>query len=98
MARRVAWTQKARDRLQAIFLRIKDDNPEAARRWREEINQAARSLDELYERGRVVPELGITDIRELLLGNYRLIYEIEPKRVVILSVRHGSQNPDTFRL
>ncbi|MCE7875418.1 type II toxin-antitoxin system RelE/ParE family toxin [bacterium CPR1] len=98
MARRVIWSQKARDQLQIIFLQIKQDDPEAARRWRERIVQAARSLDELSERGRVVPELGAPDIHELILGNYRLVHRVEAKRIVVLTIRHVCRDPDTFRL
>ena len=39
--------------------------------------------------GRIVPELNITKIRELILGNYRIIYKIiNKKRIDILTREH----------
>jgi plasmid stabilization system protein ParE len=38
-----------------------------------------------------VPELGRDDIREVLRGNYRIIYRILPTRVEILAVYHAAQ-------
>lgn len=40
--------------------------------------------------GRVVPEAGDKTIRELILGNYRIIYLIvNPEQIDILTVHHG---------
>jgi plasmid stabilization system protein ParE len=36
-----------------------------------------------------VPELDRDEIRELLFGEYRVIYRLDPKRIVVLTVRHG---------
>ena len=41
------------------------------------------------KRGRVVPEAGREEIRELLYGQYRIIYRVEEGSVSILTVRHG---------
>ena len=38
--------------------------------------------------GRKVPELGRDEIRQVLHGKYRLIYRIDAKRLVVLTVRH----------
>ena len=37
----------------------------------------------------MVPELGETNVRELLIGNYRLIFEVQEKTVYILGLIHG---------
>ncbi len=39
----------------------------------------------------VVPEIGDQQFRELIYGNYRIIYRIEKKRLSILTIRHGKQ-------
>jgi toxin ParE1/3/4 len=56
------------------------------------VRDAARSLCELAERGRRVPELEPTELRELLLGNYRLIYRIEQAAVSIVAFVHGARD------
>lgn len=53
----------------------------------------ARSLEELAERGRIVPELDQPTVRELVVGSYRLIYEIdEEERVYVLGLIHGARD------
>lgn len=50
------------------------------------------SLNEFSERGRVVPEIGNPNIREIFIKEYRLIYRIEESRVVILGLIHGKRD------
>jgi plasmid stabilization system protein ParE len=45
-----------------------------------------------------VPEIARDDIRQLLYGDYRIIYRIDPRRVVILTVRHGRRRWDLEEL
>ena len=86
---KVVWSPLAVDRVKEAALYIARDNAEAARRWAEGVFAAAAELRQFADRGRVVPELGRGDVRELLHGNYRITYRIERNRVAILTVRHG---------
>jgi plasmid stabilization system protein ParE len=85
---RVTWSPLAIDRAAEAAAYIAKDSPTAARRWVDELFKAAASLARLPERGRRVPELPRPDLRELLFGNYRIVYRIEPRRIAILTVRH----------
>ncbi|NTV66601.1 MAG: type II toxin-antitoxin system RelE/ParE family toxin [Chlorobaculum sp.] len=44
------------------------------------------SIASFPEMGRVVPEFSRADIREILVGNYRIVYRVNPTQVVILTV------------
>ena len=58
---------------------------------------AAQSLKKFPQRGRIVPELRDASVREIFVKQYRLIYEIGPNRVVVLSFLHGArQFPETI--
>jgi len=48
-------------------------------------------LKSFPESGRIVPETENKSIRELIYGNYRLIYRLEEKKISVLTVRHGKQ-------
>ena len=85
---RVVWTPLAIDRAAEAAAHIAKDSPAAARRWVDELFAAVATLARLPERGRRVPELPRADVRELLFGNYRVIYRLEPRRVAVLTVRH----------
>lgn len=41
--------------------------------------------------GRTVPEIRNNQFRELIYGNYRIVYRIEKKQISILTIRHGMQ-------
>lgn len=41
--------------------------------------------------GRIVPELGDGKTREVIVTNYRVMYEVESDAVIILTVLHGAR-------
>lgn len=54
--------------------------------------QASRSLAELWDRGRIVPELADPRVRELLLSRYRVVYEVFDDRIAVTRVIHASRD------
>jgi addiction module RelE/StbE family toxin len=92
MAGRVRWTENAGRDLESIADYVYQDSPHYAATLVQKIRTAARSLNEMPERGRVVPELGDPRIRELLVGNYRLIYQLADESVILLAVIHGARD------
>ncbi len=57
-----------------------------------EAREAARSLRQFANRGRVVPEENDPDIRELFVRSYRLIYRVRPGEVQIINFIHGARD------
>ncbi len=85
---RVVWSPLAIERAAEATAYSAKDSPAAARRWVDELFESVATLSRMPERGRRVPEMTRTDVRELLFGSYRVVYRIEPRRVAILTVRH----------
>ena len=92
MARKVNWAYEATTDLEALAEYIARDSAFYASAFVREIRDASRLLNEFSERGRIVPELGNPNIRELFVREYRLIYSIEESRVVILGLIHGKRD------
>jgi len=92
MARRVIWAPRARYDIRLAREYIARDSPEAARKFVRAVIQIGRSLAELSECGRVVPELDEPGVREVFVSRYRVIFEVHEDRVAILRVIHGSRN------
>jgi plasmid stabilization system protein ParE len=88
---RVIWSPLALARVVEIADRIRWDKPGAADRWVERLFGTVDTLVDSPRRCRKVPELDRPDVRELLFGNYRVIYRIEEGALVVLTVRHGRQ-------
>lgn len=85
------WSPLAVERVTEIAQYIARDNPAAAEAWVNTIFSKVGDLKTFPESGRLVPETNNHNIRELIYGNYRIIYRIEKKRISILTVRHGKQ-------
>ncbi len=92
MARRVAWTETAWRDLERIADYIAEDSPGYAAALVRDVRDRARSLEEMAERGRMVPELEDPAVRELIIGSYRLVYEIEDSDVYVLGLIHGARD------
>jgi toxin ParE1/3/4 len=67
------------------------DKPIAAEKWIAAVFLKVEQLASSPEIGRVVPEIGYDQFRELIYGNYRIIYCIEKIQVSILTIRHDRQ-------
>ncbi|MHB8809357.1 MAG: type II toxin-antitoxin system RelE/ParE family toxin [Desulfobulbaceae bacterium] len=88
---KIVWASVAIDRATEIAGYIARDSPSAAAKWVETLFSKVELLATAPESGRVVPEVNRLDIRELIYGNYRIIYLIEKNRISILTVRHSKQ-------
>lgn len=88
---KIVWSPRALERANEIAEYIAEDNPDAAKLWLIETFGVVGRLEDWPRSGRVVPEAGHDKIREILQGNYRIIYRIESKQISILTVRHGRQ-------
>jgi len=85
---KLVWARRAVARAREIAAYIAADRTAAAK-WVDDVFAAVASLKAHPRRGRKVPELNRPEIRELLHGSYRIIYRQDPRRVVVLTIRHG---------
>lgn len=88
---KIIWSPLAIDRASEIAEYIAQDKPSAAEKWINTVFAKIGQLQSSPEIGRVVPEIRDNQLRELIYGNYRIIYRIERKRISILTIRHGKQ-------
>jgi len=88
---RIIWSPLALERAAEIAAYISRDNPTAAEKWVDTVFSKVEQLKSFPESGRIVPEINNKDFRELIYGNYRIIYRLEKTQVSILTIRHGKQ-------
>ncbi len=89
----------ALEKLEATAKYIALDKPSAADKWVNDIFDRTDLLASQPEIGREVPELLGSNYREVVFGNYRIIYKIG-NEVNILTVRNSRQliNSDNIEL
>ena len=88
---KLVWTDQSIRKLDEIFLYIAMDSPVGAGRWVANLIAKVDRLREFPQSGRRVPEVPKKEFRELVVGNYRIIYRIARGTVFILTVRHFKQ-------
>ena len=85
----ILWTERARADVVDIGDYIAQRNPVAALRFVDELMDRALILAHQPRSGRVVPEIGAEEFRELIHGNYRIVYRLVGDEVHILTVFEG---------
>ena len=88
---KIVWSPLAVERASEIVDYIAQDKPMAAGKWIHAIFSKVEQLRSNSEIGRIVPEINERQFRELIYGNYRIVYHIEAKQISILTIRHGKQ-------
>lgn len=91
MARGLVWSPEAIEDIESIASYIERDSRWYARAVAARIVETAESIPDYPEMGRVVPEIGDTSIRERFVYSYRIIYRVEPVRILVAAVIHGSR-------
>jgi len=89
---RLNWTELSINDLTNIAEFISKDSFKYATIQIKRIRERARILKTKPFLGRIVPEIQNDSIRELILGNYRIIYKIVSEdRIDILTVHHSAK-------
>lgn len=87
---KVIWSPLALEKLEAVAKYIALDKPATSEKWVNDIFDRTDLLSIQPEMGRKVPELLETNYRELIYGNYRIIYKIE-NEIKILTLLNSRQ-------
>jgi len=86
---KVKWSENALNDLIRLAEFIERDNPRAAKEFAAKLFRKADILKEQPLCGRKVPEFDDPKLRELIEGNYRLVYKAERNSITILTVFEG---------
>jgi toxin ParE1/3/4 len=91
MAARLTWAAGAVRDLRHIAEYIASDSDEAARRTVRQLVGKAERAAQFPRAGRVVPEVGRDEIRQLVWRSYRVIYRLNAEGITVLAVVHGAR-------
>lgn len=88
---KIIWTDFAIEDLKLIHEFISKDSKRYADRFVEKLINRVDQLEHFPKSGRVVPEFNSDSIRELIEGNYRIIYKLSFSQVSIIRVHHAAR-------
>ncbi|NES24466.1 MAG: type II toxin-antitoxin system RelE/ParE family toxin [Symploca sp. SIO3E6] len=87
----INWTSQALADLEAIGDFIARDASGFAQIFVERVFEAVERLESFPRSGRIVPEIGQEEIREIIFGSYRIVYLVSDNEISILTVFHSSR-------
>ena len=89
---KIVWAPVAHRDLEAIADYIAADSPAGAAAFVDRLVDAAERLASFPQSGRMIPEIGDPQSREIVVGAYRLMYHVEQESVIIVAIVHGARH------
>jgi plasmid stabilization system protein ParE len=86
--RKIIWAPSALNDLRGIFDFVTADHPARAKTLVNRIVSSVGKLAQFPRAGRLIPEIGQSRYRELIIGEYRVFHEVREKEVFIFRVFH----------
>ena len=87
----IIWTEYATGDLRSIHEYISKDSKVYADRQVDKIIKRVDQVRTFPKSGRVVPEFDSELIRELIEGNYRIVYQIKADTIAIVRIHHAAR-------
>jgi toxin ParE1/3/4 len=94
----VRWTPQALSDLEATTEFIARDSPHYASLFVLDMLAAVERLERFPESGRIVPEKNEPKVREIIFGNYRIVYRLRNDIAELLTIHHGARSLDPSQL
>jgi plasmid stabilization system protein ParE len=91
---RIHWTPLAGEDLTSIHQYISRDSTAAAQTVVLRLFAAIEQLADFPQSGRVVPEFGRPELRELVRGSYRIVYRVRDGGVQLIRIHHAARPLD----
>jgi toxin ParE1/3/4 len=87
----VRWTDQAVEDLRSIRVFIERDSPRYGRLVAERLYEATSQIGLFPYSGRMVPELGREEVRELIVGDYHIVYRVDGEVALLLTIYRSSR-------
>ena len=88
----VIWAPSALRDVEDIAKFISRDSPEQAALFIERLIEKTDPLTKYPFSGRIIPEIGRENTREIIYGSYRIMYFIESEEIWITGIIHGARD------
>lgn len=88
----VIWSPSSLEDVRQIAQYIAKDSPDQAALFVGRLIEATDRLAAMPRSGRMVPEIGHPDCREIVYGAYRIMYRVQGEDAWITGVVHGARD------
>jgi addiction module RelE/StbE family toxin len=87
----IIWSSQAEQDADEIYEYIAADSPRYAEMTLEKFLATVSRLASHPLSGRIVPEFNVSEIREVIVGNYRIVYRLKGEDVEIATIHHSAR-------
>ena len=95
---KVRWSPQAAQDLDAIISFISRDSSAYARIFVVDVFEALDRIGTFPKSDRIVPELSDPNVREVILGSYRVIYCLKADHAGLVTIHHGARQLDPKKI
>jgi toxin ParE1/3/4 len=88
----IEWSDEARLALERLRTRLQRISPVAADRIVRRVTERVEQLRHFPYIGRMMPENDLPPLRELLVGDYRVVYLVRSQSILIVTVFHAAMD------
>ncbi len=88
----IIWSKRAINDVQIIYQYISSDSIFYANKWLDHLAERTSILPAQPFIGRAIPERSDQNLREIIYGEYRVMYKIVKKQIVIYRIMHVARS------
>lgn len=88
---KIIWSNHFFQKTAEIFDYISRESPKYASKFFSLLQTDIANLEKFPKMGRIVPERNVNELRELIIGNYRVIYHLNDEYVELITMIHSKQ-------
>ena len=88
----IIWSALAKEHLREIDAYISKGSPFYSIIFIDKLIASVEKIGSFPKSGRIVPELGEENLREIFFHKYRIVYSIQGDNVTILAIVHGAMD------
>ena len=89
--KRIVWSPQSLRDVEAIRAYIAEDSPHYADLTVRRVVAAVERLVDFPESGRIVPERPASQVREVIVGRFRLVYRVQAGTVEVVTDFRGTR-------
>ncbi len=90
---KIIWSYKAYEDYKSIIEFIANDSEQYASLIAKKIWLEIKRIEKNPNEARMVPEAGyLDDIREFIIGQYRIIFQLKADQAYLLTIHHSSRD------
>ncbi|GAB3928815.1 type II toxin-antitoxin system RelE/ParE family toxin [Larkinella terrae] len=88
----IIWRNEAKEDFRDALHYLSRSSLRYAEQWVDELNRKLTLLTTFPEMGRIVSEKNTSFFREILVGNYRVLYIYLNSKITVVAIRHSASD------